>query len=130
MKMKQTFMLASVLATMTVSSGAQAYYSGPDFGVQTLSHCGKVPAQNRVYTNSALNLSIIQSKLAGLGYAAPAGTGSYDKGTREAVRRFQADYGLQVDGIVGIETASALAWASNPIPNVRRCKASYTMITR
>lgn len=55
----------------------------------------------------------LQRDLAALGYRLDA-DGAYGPGTAEAVRRFQADHGLQADGIAGPQTHAAVAKALAP----------------
>ena len=56
------------------------------------------------------NIALAQSSLTKLGYyVGPFGSnGKMNTSTRAAIKRFQADYGLRVDGILGSETANAL----------------------
>jgi len=57
-------------------------------------------------------VEILQQQLGELGYLTMAPTGVYDGGTVEAVRRFQRDYHLQVDGSVGPSTKIMLYYVS------------------
>ncbi|GEM_PF-5388245 len=58
---------------------------------------------------SELNTANIQQRLINLGYTIPNGAdGIMDKATRTAVKAFQRDNGLAVDGVVGTHTATAL----------------------
>ena len=50
----------------------------------------------------------VQSQLNWLGYGCIAEDGDYGPVTSQAVRRFQSDFGLVVDGVVGPETWNAL----------------------
>ena len=61
-------------------------------------------------TGSSGNYSVteIQKKLKNLGYYTGAVDGIFGTKSISAVRNFQRDYGLTVDGIVGAKTASAL----------------------
>ena len=56
------------------------------------------------------NVTSLQRELQGLGYniGSTGADGIYGQNTAAAVRNFQRDYGLQVDGIVGDQTMSAL----------------------
>ena len=50
----------------------------------------------------------LQDALAGLGYYGGAGEGAYDEETEEAVRLFQRDYRLEVDGKAGPRTVGLI----------------------
>lgn len=54
------------------------------------------------------NVRYVQDLLRAAGYFDAASTGFYATLTESGVKAFQRDYGLPVDGIVGIETLSAL----------------------
>ncbi len=51
---------------------------------------------------------VLQRRLAGLGFAPGPVDGRYGPRTEQAVRRFQADHGLQVDGIADPSTVARL----------------------
>lgn len=97
---------------------------------QTMSHCGLLQTRNKIYTHMsrrptpARNTRIVQRQLETLGYSVghPGIDGRYGRYTRAAVRRFQRDYALRVDGVVGVETSQALAYMAHPIDNVRKCR--------
>ncbi len=55
-----------------------------------------------------------QQKLQALGYYRQAPNGEYDDTMRVAVRRFQGDRGLAIDGIIGPATSQALTDALDP----------------
>lgn len=61
-------------------------------------------------------VGLVQFKLVVLGYL-PTGadTGVFDSATNSAVLKFQGDYGLIVDGIVGPETERAITAAAESI---------------
>jgi hypothetical protein len=61
----------------------------------------------------------LQRDLAALGYRLDA-DGAYGPGTAEAVRCFQADHGLETDGIAGPQTLRAVAEARVPKGIARR----------
>jgi hypothetical protein len=54
------------------------------------------------------DVAALQEALAGLGYYTGGGEGTYDEETEEAVRLFQRDYRLEVDGKAGPQTRSLL----------------------
>ena len=54
----------------------------------------------------------VQYMLMDTGYLAGGADGIFGSATEDAVKRIQADYGLDVDGIVGSQTMAALSEAS------------------
>ena len=64
----------------------------------------------RVLTKGAAGADVetLQRILRGRGYGDLAANGSFDEATESAVRRFQRDAGLAVDGVVGPQTRPAL----------------------
>lgn len=73
--------------------GGSGYYSSPPVSV--------VP-------EDAMDISTIQRKLNELGYDCGVVDGVKGTKTRESIRNFQMDYGLNIDGIVGPETKNRL----------------------
>jgi peptidoglycan hydrolase-like protein with peptidoglycan-binding domain len=65
--------------------------------------------------SSGENVSQLQTQLQNLGYdiGTTGADGKFGKNTAAAVRQFQKDYNLQVDGIVGDQTMSALSQLKN-----------------
>ncbi|MCI5050267.1 MAG: peptidoglycan-binding protein [Rickettsiales bacterium] len=120
--MLSTIAVISVL--MLLASNAHAGSTGKG---TTMGHCGWLSADNIHYTKRSRNVAIIQQKLSDLGYSlGRAGVdGKFGPITRAAIMAFQKDNMLTADGSVGKETASALAYISHPIGNVRRCRYSY-----
>lgn len=57
--------------------------------------------------DSGDNITQLQSSLKSMGYNL-ANSGSFDDATNQAVRQFQQDFGLKVDGIAGNQTMAAL----------------------
>ena len=89
----------ALTTTLTVNS-AEARGYGYDYGfIEPVAH-----------NNDYSNIYAIQSALEEAGYfVGPAGvTGKLNSSTREAVRQFQADNGLKIDGVVGTSTASLM----------------------
>jgi predicted Zn-dependent protease len=92
---------------------------------QTMHHCGWVPAKREIYTNASRNTAIIQRKLTEYGYYRGAVDGVNGPLTRQAVALFQRDYGLRIDGIVGIQTATTIGYSANANSWVRQCHRPY-----
>lgn len=65
-------------------------------------------AANIVKGDTTANIKKVQQRLKDLGYYKIKVDGIFGSGTRTAVRNFQRDYGLTVDGIVGARTEQAL----------------------
>ncbi len=65
-------------------------------------------AKNIVKGDSASNIRLVQTRLANLGYYTYKIDGIWGSRTKSAVKKFQKDYGLVVDGIVGARTEKAL----------------------
>ena len=67
---------------------------------------------------SGADVLAVQERLAELGYSPGVPDGLYGDATAAAVRMFQAEHGLDADGIVGPRTLAALATAKKrPRPN-------------
>jgi peptidoglycan hydrolase-like protein with peptidoglycan-binding domain len=60
---------------------------------------------------------LLQSQLVALGYDAGPLDGQFGAKTHAAVVAFQRDKTLAMDGVVGPQTASALAAACRPVPS-------------
>lgn len=58
--------------------------------------------------SSGTQVKYLQQNLIGLGYLTGSADGSYGPKTKEAVRKFQADFGLSVDGSAGDATQTAV----------------------
>ena len=66
---------------------------------------------------SGEDVFMVQMRLAELGYYTGTVTGGYYGGTIEAVKAFQADHGLKVDGAAGKQTLAVLfSEKSDPTP--------------
>lgn len=115
----------SIFSASLLAAHAQAQpadiLGGPDGATQTVSHCGLLMTTQKSYTVSPATIRLVQQKLSRLGYYHTAPTGVYDRKSKLAVKQFQRDYGLKVDGAVGPVTAQRLAFETHPNPNVRRC---------
>jgi murein L,D-transpeptidase YcbB/YkuD len=120
--MKKMLPLYALLALAPLAASASSVdtIGGADGNAQTIHHCGYLKSSAKLYTSSPVTVGIIEHKLANLGYKSTL-DGNYSKRDKSAVKAFQRDYGLAVDGIVGPITAQHLAQASHPSPNVRRC---------
>lgn len=73
-----------------------------------LAIAAQVYAQTLRYGDSGAEVAALQQCLVDRGYLDTDTFGNFMEKTDEAVRRFQRDYGLQVDGRVGSQTAAAL----------------------
>ncbi|WP_252314438.1 NlpC/P60 family protein [Sinobaca sp. H24] len=62
-----------------------------------------------VNNNGSSDIRDLQSDLNDLGYDTYSSDGIFDSNTEEAVKSFQEDQSLRVDGLVGPETSAALA---------------------
>ena len=120
--MKQLLLTGAIIALAPLAASAQAMdiIGGPE-GAQTVHHCGYLPTANTIYTDSPVTISIIEDKLMQLGFLKKPGNGTYTKADKKAVRAFQRDAGIAVDGVVGPVTAQRLAFFSHPSTNVHRC---------
>lgn len=92
-------------------------------------------AASKIYDTQVLkfgmkNQSIeeLQYKLKELGYFNTNVTGYFGSITKSSVKKFQEDYGLKVDGIVGIETLRSLIIKKESQPQVSRGMTS-TQVT-
>jgi hypothetical protein len=121
--MKQLLLTCAIITLMPLTAAAESMdvIGGPDAGTQTMHHCGFLPVSPGIYTSSPVTIGIIEQKLTKLGCLHKAGHGTYSAATQQAVRAFQEDSGLVVDGVVGPLTAQRLAFASHPSTNVKRC---------
>lgn len=120
--MKKTLIISAFAASFACSALAQpADIIGGAEGAQTVHHCGYLPMSAQRYTNSPTTIRIVESKLIQLGYGQGRPDGSFGKNDKKAVQRFQADYGLTADGVVGPITAQKLAYLGNPSSHVRGC---------
>jgi|GEM_PF-4187839 len=117
---------AAVLAVLLLGANAFAggydIIGGPANNAQTVSHCGIIPLSHRIYTNEPRNVVILQRKLTQMGYFRGALDGKNSPWLKTAVAKFQFDYGLKIDGVIGEETARSIAYLGHPLRNVRACK--------
>ncbi len=65
------------------------------------------------HTTKSYEVNVVQSLLKNQGYYDDSITGYYGAKTMSAVKEFQKDYGLKVDGIFGPDTRSALYEAAS-----------------
>ena len=102
-------MASAMMVGLAVSSAsAEPYvrYYQPSYCTASNNWCGSHVA----YYGYHNNVANIQTRLMRLGYyVGPYGAdGNYNSVTKAAVRQFQRDYGLKVDGIVGPNTTASL----------------------
>lgn len=122
--MKYIIMLPIALAAVCgVMSQASAAPSSSTY-VQTIHHCGYLPAQNRTVANHPRNIAILQQKLEKIGYnvGTPGIDGIYGRYTKGAMRHFKDDYNVPVNNALNGDSVALLAYATHPAANVRRCK--------
>lgn len=101
---KQLFkkiVLASALSLMAFGTSAAVLPSAP----------AEAAGYNLYYGMSGASVTDLQRDLIQLGYLHTSATGYFGSATAQAVRNFQADYSLSVDGIVGPITESAVEHA-------------------
>lgn len=100
------------LASGKKPAGVQpAVYTPPSTGVDTATLPGPGTSRYNIRRGSTgQNVQDLQARLISLGYdLGKAGAdGDFGPATRRAVKQFQKDYGLSVDGIAGDQTVSAL----------------------
>lgn len=65
-------------------------------------------AKNIVKGDTTANIKLVQQRLYNLGYYTYKVDGIWGSRTTKAVKKFQSDYGLTADGIVGAKTEKAL----------------------
>lgn len=114
------------LASLLAASAAQAEnlrdrIGGQDQTTQTIAHCGYLKTQKIIYTGTPVTTRLVQKKLTKLGFYRGPLDGVYGRASKDAVRRFQDEYGLSADGVVGPMTVQRLAYFTHPRANVRRC---------
>lgn len=101
MKKAGTLLLALVLAAGAVSGAGGLIFSRVDASVTA-------EAANIVKGDTYANIAAVQKRLKELGYYKIAVDGIWGPKTLAAVKAFQRDYGLTVDGIVGTWTERSL----------------------
>ena len=101
MKKAGTLLLALVLAAGAVSGAGGLILSRVDASVTA-------EAANIVKGDTYANIAAVQKRLKELGYYKIAVDGIWGPKTLAAVKAFQRDYGLTVDGIVGTWTERSL----------------------
>lgn len=119
------YYLLLALVVTTIANGVMAQpvdrIGGADGSTQTIHHCGYLPTMNVIYTTGPIATRIIQEKLQALGYYRGALDGVNGRLTKAAVRRYQTEYGLAADGVVGIQTSQSLSYFTHASANPRRC---------
>lgn len=76
--------------------------------VLSLLPAARVEAASMKQGSRGSNVKQLQQNLIGMGYLEGSADGIYGSGTKAAVKEFQRDYGLSVDGNAGEATQSAL----------------------
>lgn len=76
--------------------------------IAVFSAAGHAEAKNIVKGDTAQNIRTVQQRLYNLGYYTYKVDGIWGSRTNAAVKKFQKDYGLVADGIVGAKTEKAL----------------------
>jgi Putative peptidoglycan binding domain len=122
-------LIASLCALSSSAKAAGFDIYGGSEGTQTLHHCGWTPTERAIYTHASRNTVIIQTKLTRLGYYRGAIDGLNSRITKTAVAAFQRDYGLKIDGVVGVETSQAIGYIGNNASWVRSCRRAYDPAT-
>jgi peptidoglycan hydrolase-like protein with peptidoglycan-binding domain len=84
----------------------ESHYSNASYGGGCSHHCGGGGSLSR--GDSSRHVKQLQNRLADLGYFNANSTGYYGKLTAHAVKSFQENCGLSVDGIAGPATMAAL----------------------
>ena len=79
--------------------------------------------------NKGSQVKLLQQRLKELGYNCGAIDGSFGSQTLSAVRAFQKDYGLKVDGVVGPQTRAALNSNSSAPSSSRGSTAKMAIVT-
>ncbi len=118
-------LIISMMALIAEAKAAGYDIYGGAAGTQTMHHCGWTPTQRMIYTSVPRNTTIIQTKLTDMGYYRGAIDGLNTPITKAAVAAFQRDYGLKIDGIVGVETSQAIGFIGNSASWVRSCHREY-----
>lgn len=96
--------------TAGTSAEAPTPQASEERGVETVA----ADSQERVdfpllrRSNQGLAVEQLQQRLSGLGFYTEAIDGIFGEATEESVKQFQAEYGLEADGIVGRETWQTL----------------------
>jgi general secretion pathway protein A len=85
--------------------------------VYLFQHVGAAARHILVRGQQGAEVQALQQQLRALGYLPAGALGQFDGETVEAVRRFQRDYALQVDGLAGPTTRILLAHLVGRAPN-------------
>lgn len=94
-------------ASTDAGDGAGAVVVAPDFGANVSPGPLRTGGLIDQSEGDRTEIELVQRRLNSSGYDVKV-TGSYDSATEAAVRRFQTDSGLLVDGIVGRQTMASL----------------------
>ncbi len=106
--MKKAVLILSILIIATFAAGT-FYINENIYSVQAKEHAELQPDVRILYWGSeGEDVREVQSRLSEWGYYVGDVDGIYGPATYRAVRRFQRENGLDEDGIVGGDTASAI----------------------
>ena len=120
----------------------QAYYNYPWNIIMRYGNGGAAPAGSASNSNSAnsvpllrkgskgANVKVLQEKLIELGYnvGIDGADGDFGYNTESALKQFQRDHGLEVDGVFGSETYAAMK-AAKPVAHAQSANTSSKKIS-
>ncbi len=104
----EDFQIGEWLKPQTLMRPAWIYWLSLAIALSILGMATEALAQQARRGDSGFEVTQIQDRLREFGYFDRSSTGFFGSITEEAVRRFQRDFGLVVDGIVGPRTEAEL----------------------
>lgn len=110
----EDFQIGEWLKPPTLARPAWIYWLSLAIALSILGIANEALAQQARLGESGFEVTQIQDRLRELNYFNRSSNGFFGPITEEAVRQFQMDYGLEVDGIVGPRTEAALFDRSAP----------------